>query len=401
MTISRPAWRGHFDGWPMRAVALCGLGLGLAGCNEQNAYVPPPPPKVTVAQPLRAPVTPYLELTGSTQAFNAVDLAARVQGDLVSIDYKDGALVTKGTPLFHIQRDTYDAQLEQAKADLIRQQAGQANAQSEYDRQSALGKNQFASEAKVEDAKTRLDEATAGVMQAQANVDMANITLGYTEITAPFDGVVTNHLADVGALVGYGGPTKLASIVQTDPIYVYFTVSEQQALQVKQSLAAQGRKASDLHDVPVEIGLQTEEGYPHKGVIDYIAPQIDAQTGTLTVRGLFENKTLALLPGLFARIRVPVGRPGDGLLVDDTAIGTSQVGSYVLVLGKDDVIEQRKVTLGPIEGAMREVKDGIGPDDWVVIGGIQKAIPGSKVTPDKAAMSGRSADPSTAAPAKP
>ncbi len=398
MTISRPAGRGCFGRRPVRTLSLCGLALGLAGCNEQNAYVPPPPPKVTVAQPVREPVTPFLELTGSTQAFNAVDLAARVQGDLVSIDYKDGALVTKGTPLFHIQRDTYDAQLQQAKADLIQQQAGQANAQSEYDRQAALGKTQVASQAHVEDAKTKLDQATAAVMQAQANVELATITLGYTEITAPFDGVVTNHLVDVGALVGYGGPTKLASIVQTDPIYVYFNVSEQQVLQVKQTLAAQGRKAADLHDVPVEIGLQTEEGYPHRGVIDYIAPQIDAQTGTLTVRGVFENRTLALLPGLFARVRIPVGRPGDGLLVDDTAIGTSQLGDYLLVLGKDDTVEQRKVTLGPREGSMRVVADGIGPDDWVVIGGIQKAVPGSKVAPDKATMAGRGAGPSAAKP---
>ncbi|MDR6292947.1 RND family efflux transporter MFP subunit [Inquilinus ginsengisoli] len=384
-------------GWTARLVLIGGLGAGLAACNEQNAYVPPPPPKVTVAQPVQQPVTAYLELTGSTEAFNAVDLEARVQGDLVAIDYQDGALVKQGTTLFRIQRDTYEAQLQQAKAELILQQAGQANAQSEYNRQASLGKNQFASEAHVEDAKTLLDQKTAAVMQAQANVDLATITLGYTEITAPFDGVVTAHLADVGALVGYGGPTKLASIVQTDPIHVTFTVSEQQVLQVKQGLAAQGRKVADLHAVPVEIGLQTETGYPHRGTIDYIAPQIDPRTGTLTVRGLFENKDLALLPGLFARVRVPVGPKQAGLLVDDTAIGTSQLGSYLLVLGKDDVVEQRRVTLGPADGALRVVRDGIGPDDWVVIGGIQKAIPGSKVAPDKAAMAGQAAGPSAAA----
>jgi len=316
----------------------------------------------------------------------------------VSIDYKDGAQVKQGTPLFHIQRDTYEAQLEQAKADLLQQQAAQANAQSEYQRQSTLGKDQFASQAHVEDAKTDLDKANAAVMQAQANVELSTITLGYTEVAAPFDGIVTDHLVDVGALVGYSGPTKLASIVQMDPIHVYFTVSEQQVLQVKQGAAAQGRKVRDIHDVPVEIGLQTETGYPHKGTIDYIAPQIDPRTGTLTVRGVFDNKDTALLPGLFARVRVPVGHQDAGLYVDETAIGTSQLGSYVLVLGQDDVVEQRQVTLGPAQGPLRVVRDGIGPDDWVVIGGIQKAVPGNKAAPDKAAMAGQAAGQAAAKP---
>lgn len=372
--------------------------IGLAGCNEQNAYVPPPPPKVTVAQPVKQPVVSYLALTGSTEAYNAVDLEARVQGYLVSIDYTDGAQVKQGTPLFHIQRDTYEAQLEQAKADLLEQQAAQANAQSEYQRQSTLGKDQFASQAHVEDAKTDLDKANAAVMQAQANVELSTITLGYTVVAAPFDGIVTDHLVDVGALVGYSGPTKLASIVQMDPIHLYFTVSEQQVLQVKQGMAAQGRKVRDIHDVPVEIGLQTETGYPHKGTIDYIAPQIDPRTGTLAVRGVFDNKDTALLPGLFARVRVPVGHQDSGLYVDETAIGTSQLGSYVLVLGQDDVVEQRRVTLGPAEGPLRVVQDGIGPDDWVVIGGIQKAVPGNKVAPDKAAMAGQAAGQAAAKP---
>ncbi|MGL4965673.1 MAG: efflux RND transporter periplasmic adaptor subunit [Inquilinus sp.] len=381
-----------------RWLAVVPCVIGLAGCNEQNAYVPPPPPKVTVAQPVKQPVVSYLALTGSTEAYNAVDLEARVQGYLVSIDYKDGAQVKQGTPLFHIQRDTYEAQLEQAKADLLSQQAAQANAQSEYQRQSTLGKDQFASQAHVEDAKTDLDKANAAVMQAQANVELSTITLGYTEVSAPFDGIVTDHLVDVGALVGYSGPTKLASIVQMDPIHVYFTVSEQQVLQVKQGAAAQGRKVRDIHDVPVEIGLQTETGYPHKGTIDYIAPQIDPRTGTLTVRGVFDNKDTALLPGLFARVRVPVGHQDAGLYVDETAIGTSQLGSYVLVLGQDDVVEQRQVTLGPAQGPLRVVQDGIGPDDWVVIGGIQKAVPGNKVTPDKAAMAGQAPGQAAAKP---
>src|SRR5690606_4202753 len=276
----------HRHGRRVLPVAL--VAAGLAACNEENTYVPPPPPKVLVATPVEQPVTNYMELTGNTQAYNAVDLEARVQGFLTSIDYKDGAAVKKGQRLFTIQRDTYQAQLDQAQANLEGATARQLNAQNEYNRQSQLGQQDFASKARVEDAKTNLDQATADVAAAKANVALATINLGYTEVVAPFDGLVTNHLVDVGALVGYAGPTKLATIVQMDPIYVYFNVDEQQVLRVMEALAAQGRTPDQLKDVPVEIGLQTETSYPHKGVIDYIAPQVDAGTGTLMVRGIFE-----------------------------------------------------------------------------------------------------------------
>jgi len=368
------------------------MAAGLAACGEENTYVPPPPPKVLVATPVERPVTTYMELTGNTKAYNAVDLEARVQGFLTSIDYKDGQAVKKGQRLFTIQRDTYEAQLEQAKASLEGALARQLNAQNEYDRQSRLGQQDFASKARVEDAKTNLDQATADVAAARANVALATINLGHTEVVAPFDGVVTNHLVDVGALVGYGGPTKLASIVQLDPIYVYFNVDEQQVLRINEALAAQGRTPEQLRNVPVEIGLQTEQGYPHKGVIDYIAPQVDPGTGTLTVRGIFENKNLALIPGLFVRVRVAVHHTDRALLVDDAAIGSSQLGNYVYVVGPDDVVEQRTITVGALqEDGLRVVESGLNAGDRVVVVGIQRAVPGNKVAPENTQMTGRNA----------
>ncbi|MFZ0071353.1 MAG: efflux RND transporter periplasmic adaptor subunit, partial [Xanthobacteraceae bacterium] len=283
-----------------RALGLLGVALPvLAGCGEKNAYVPPPPPKVVVAQPLQQDVPLYVELTGNTKAFNEVKLEARVQGFLEQIKYVDGAAVKKGDLLFVIQQSTYQAQLDQAKATLEANKASQANAQVEYSRQSTLGQQQFASQSRVDDAKTKLAETSAAVLGAQANLEVANINLGYTEVTAPFDGIASRHLVSVGALVGYAGPTELASVVQIDPIYVYFEVSETVVQRVKEALSRLGKTMRDVHDVPVEIGLQIEEGYPHKGVIDYIAPQIDASTGTLQVRGIFENKDAALLPGMF------------------------------------------------------------------------------------------------------
>ena len=383
----------------LHLIVILTVVAALSACDSgSNAYVPPPPPKVNVAQPLRQPVVEYFELTGNTDAINAVDIEARVQGFLESIDYKDGTPMKKGDRLFSIQRDTYKAQVDQAQAQLASQQASQVGAKQEYDRQLNLMKQEVTTQTAVDSAKATLDEANAAILNAQASLDLANINLGYTEVVAPFDGTVTDHLVDVGALVGVSGPTKLATIVQTDPLYVYFNVSEAQVLMIKQSLAKAGRKLTqaDLPSIPVEIGLGDEEGYPHKGHLDYVAPQIDASTGTLSVRGIIDNKDHALLPGLFVRVRVPVAHKDEALLVRDDAIGTNQQGSYVLVLGKDDVIEQKLVKIGQRNGSMRVIESGLDAGDWVVMAGIQRAVPDMKVTPEKGTIDAASAigDPS-------
>jgi len=370
------------------SVTLIGM-AALAACDgSSNTYVPPPPPAVRVAQPVQEPVTLYFELTGNTAPLNSVDIEARVQGYLQSIDYQDGTTVTKGTKLFGIERDTYQAQLDQAKASLASQQASQVGAKQEYDRQVNLMKQQVTTQTAVDSAKATLDEANAQILNAQANVELATINLGYTEVIAPFDGTVTDHLVDIGTLVGVSGPTKLASIVQTDPIYAYFNVSETQVLLIKDMLRKQGRtfKQTDLPSIPAELGLQSEEGYPHKGHLDYVSPQLDASTGTLQVRALFDNKDKAMLPGLFVRVRVPIRQDEKALLVRDDAIATNQLGSYLLVLGKDDTVEQKQVKTGQREGALRVIESGLDPADWVVIQGIQQAIPGGKVAPEKIDM---------------
>jgi membrane fusion protein, multidrug efflux system len=369
-------------------VVFAGMG-SLAACDgSSNTYVPPPPPTVHIAQPVQQPVTLYFDLTGNTAPLNSVDIEARVQGYLRSIDYQDGTAVTKGAKLFGIERDTYEAQLDQAKASLASQQASQVGAQQAYDRQIALSKQQVTTQTAIDSAKATLDEANAQILNAQANVELATINLGYTEVTAPFDGTVTNHLVDIGTLVGVSGPTKLASIVQSDPIYAYFNVSESQVLLIKDMLRKQGRtfKQTDLPSIPAELGLQSEEGYPHKGHLDYVSPQLDASTGTLQVRALFENNDKAMLPGLFVRVRVPIGKDEKALLVRDDAIATNQLGSYLLVLGKDDTIEQKQVKTGQREGALRVIESGLDPADWVVVQGIQQAIPGGKVAPEKIDM---------------
>lgn len=367
---------------------LLGVGMAsllLAACSEENKYVAPPPPQVTVAAPVQQAVTRYLKFTGNTASINTVDLVARVEGFLMSIDYKDGAVMKKGDRLFLIQQDTYQADLDQAKAQLASAQAQLTNTQAEYQRQSTLGQQDFSSQATVDKARAAMEEAVASVDAAKANIEIATINLGYTTVLAPFDGIVTRHLADVGQLVGHSQPTTLATIVQMNPIYAYFNISENQVLRIKEALAAQGRTIEEVKQIEIDIGLQDEgDEYPHKGRLDYVSPEIDPATGTLLVRGVFDNPKLALLPGLFVRVRIPAQKIPDAYLVDDTAIGTAQQGKYVLVVNKDNVVEQKIVTVGQQIGDYRVIESGLSAEDRVVIGGVQRATPGSKVDPVEA-----------------
>ncbi len=224
------------------------------------------------------------------------------------------------------------------------------------------------------------------MQSAQANEQQAEIDLGYTDVTAPFDGVVTARQVSVGELVGAGSPTVLATIVQLDPIYVNFTASERDVLQVRADLARRGETTAALLGLPVEVGLQNESGYPHRGKLDYIAPNVDPSTGTLAARASLENAGRTLLPGYFVRVRI-ASRPAPALLVPDVAIGSDQGGRYVLVVNKDGVVEQRKVEPGQLVGDLRVIESGLTADDRVVVGGIMRAIPGEKVDAEQRSAS--------------
>jgi RND family efflux transporter MFP subunit len=385
----------------LQPASLMALALTLAvaaGCKKQNAYIPPPPPQVGVAKPLQQEVTPYLESTGNAVAYNQVDLEARVQGYLQEIDYKDGAAAKQGDTLFVIEPAPYQAQLQQAQANLGATQADLIQAQAEYTRQSTLGKSDFASQSVVDQARAKLDADKAKILNDQAAITIAAINLGYTRVTAPFDGVVTAHLISVGGLVGVSGPTKLATIIQLDPIYVTFNVSEQDVLRVKAALAKRGVTAPQVGQVPMEVGLMNENGFPHKGTIDYIAPNIDPNTGTLQVRGVFENPNRGLLPGMFCRIRVPMAVvEAKALLVPDIAIGADQAGNYLLVVDKDDVVQQRTVQTGQLVGHLRVITSGLTADELVVVSGNQRAIPGEKIKPQTTTITA-DASPTTGKP---
>jgi len=369
-------------------ISLSLLAVALTGCKPENKFVAPPPSEVSVAKPLQQTFRPYTELTGNTTAIATVDLVARVEGFLDDIDYKDGAFVKKGDPLFQIEFITYDAKVKQAEADLESAKAQLVQAQAEFIRQETLLKQNVSAQNSYDQAKAKRDSAQANVENNQANLVIAQTNLGYTKVTAPFDGIVTNHLVSVGELVGSSTPTKLATIIKLDPIYVNFNMSEQQLLNIRGKLRAAGLGPDDMKRVPIEIGLMTEEGYPHKGHLDYASPSIDTTTGTILVRAIFDNPNRALLPGFFVRVRVPTDITDKAaLLVPDRILAEDQAGKYLLVVGKDDVVEQRRVTTGMLlSGGLRVIDTGLKPDDRVVMSTNGRAIPGRKVTPKDTAI---------------
>jgi RND family efflux transporter MFP subunit len=216
--------------------------------------------------------------------------------------------------------------------------------------------------------------------QAQVETRQAEINLGYTQVKAPFDGIVTARLVSLGELVGANGPTHLATIVETAPIYVNFNISEQEVLNIRAEMRRLNITQAELRQVPVEVGLQTDNGYPLRGTLDYIAPSVNQATGTLAVRAILPNTDGVLMPGFFVRIRMSADER-KSLLVPDVALGSDQGGRYVLIVNKDNVVEQRKVAIGPKVGDLRAIDSGLLPDDRVVVAGILRAIPGQKVDP--------------------
>jgi len=358
------------------------LAAALCACGQENRYVAPPPPRVTVAVPSQQPVTRYLEATGNTAAVNSADLVARVPGFIQEINYQDGALVKKGTLLFTIEPEPYQVKLDQAKAAEEGARSSLKQAQAAFERQAELVGRQAATQANYDQALATRDSSQSTLTQAQINTRLAALNLEYAHVTAPFDGIVTARQVSVGQFVGSGAsPTLLATIIQHDPIYVNFNVSEQDVLRIRADMARRGLTPDDLKKVPVEVGLQSETGYPHRGTLDYASPSVNPSTGTLAVRAVLQNPSRVLLPGYFVRVRVPLGEAQSALLVPDSAIGSDQGGRYVLVVDKDNVVAQRKVAIGPLVDEKRVIDSGLNPQDGVVVAGVLRAIPGQKVDP--------------------
>lgn len=356
--------------------------IAIVGCAKPNAYIQPPPPIVTVAQPVEREVVHQLEFTGSTRATEAVDVRARVNGYLQKIDFVDGADVKAGDVLFIIEPAPFEAALDAAKAALQKADATLALANADLARTQPLVERGASTEQELDVKKADVATAKADVASAKAALTQAELNLSYTQVKSPISGRVSRHMVDIGNLV-QAEQTVLTRVEAFDPIHAYFAISESDVVELMAK--SPGTNAASLKANPptIYMGLTGENGYPHEGKLDFAEAGIDPQSGTQMRRGIFPNADKSLVPGMFVRIRLPVGSPAPGLMVPDRAIAMDQSGEYVLVVNDKDTVERRSVKLGLRVTNMRVISEGIQASDWIVINGLQRARPGTPVKPER------------------
>ena len=356
----------------------------LAGCTQPNVYQEPPPPTVKVARPVIQTVTDYLEETATTEAVERVEVRARVEGFLKSLDFEAGSDVTAGDVLFQIEPELYEARVASAQADLLAQESLRKKAQIEKDRQERVRARDAGatSETAVVAAQAEFEGAEAAVKQAEAQLKQAQIDLGYTKVIAPIGGRVGKTLIKQGNLVGSGGEaTKLTTVIQYDPIFANFNISERALLDLQEDRG--DREEVKIRKTPIYLSRLNDKGYPFQGELDYADLAVDQSTGTFMARGIFANPDRKIVPGLFVRVRIPVGTQENALLIPERATAADQAGRYALIVNDQNEVERRNVTLGTKVGEMVVVNDGLSQDDMVIVEGLQRSRPGAKVDPQQ------------------
>lgn len=367
-------------------LAGAALGLLLLGYWVGHHFAKPahgelPTPVVMIKKPVLAETMEYVLQTGTTVAYNSVNLVARVDGYLQQIEFTDGSFVKKGKELLVIQPEPYLEQLKAAQATVAAQKAVYAYSKAEYERQQRMYKQNATSLNNVEKWLAKTHESQAEVAKAEADAENAAITYGYTHILAPFDGRIGRHLVDVGNLVGNGVATNLATIEQIDTLYVYFNLNEIDLLKLRAAMRENGIKPGQIREIPVGVRMQNETGFKHHARLDFVNTGLNASTGTMEMRALLENKKYDFVPGLFVQVRIPISKPSKQLTIPDTAVLYDQIGSYLLLVGKDNTVVLQRVELGSVDQGMRAVTKGLKAEDKVIVSGLQNATPGNTVEP--------------------
>ena len=369
----------------VRRLSLVGIVFLLAACQQQQSAPPPPPPQVTVSQPIAREVMEWDEYTGRLEAVESVDVRARVSGYLQSVHFTDGATVKQGALLFVIDPRPYQAELNRAQAEREQALARFERTQKDLARAKQLVKSRAISQEEVDTRSADQREAQEAVQAARAAVDAARLNVEFTQVKAPISGRISRQLVTEGNLIngGTGNSTLLTTIVSLDPIYGYFDVDERSYLKYMH-LWRNGTDAGSRNgETPVYLGLANETGFPHQGRLDFIDNRLDPNTGTMTGRAIFSNSDLALVPGLFARTRLPGSGKYEALLVPDEAIGSDQTQRFAFIVNDQNTVEYRKVELGPIIDGLRVIRNGLKPEDWVIVNGVQRVRPGAKVNPQQ------------------
>jgi multidrug efflux system membrane fusion protein len=389
MTMSGNMIRGYRV---LAAGSMAALAIAT-GCTPQARQTAAPEPTVIpISRPVSREVTDFVEFTGRVNAVQTVNVIPRVTGYLVQMPFEEGAEVKTGDLLFEIDPRPYKAQLAQALGQVEVYKAQLQLAEVTLARDMSLQNNRgVITQQQIDQDKAAVEEARARVKAYESSTEVYRLNLDFTQVRSPIDGMIGRHFMTVGNLVNQD-QTLLATVVSLDPIYVYFEVDEPTLLRVRQAIN-EGRIPRPRHGtVPLYAGLQTEEGFPHAGTIDFVNNQINPGTGSIIARAVFpnpkpENGVRLLTPGMFVRVRLPIGSPHQAELVIDRAIGSDQGIKYVYVVDDKNRVDSRRIQTGALQDdGLRVISSGLKADEWVVVGGLQQVRPHLTVQTEKVEM---------------
>lgn len=364
-----------------RLILWAAIALAAAvGCTPPNEYQPPPPPPVTVANPVVQTVTNYIDETGTTEAVDFVEIRARVKGFLQKVNFQPNDAVKKGDVLYQIDPREYEARVNEHQAAVEVANARYLEAEARLKRGEQAYKGGAITAEEYGERRAAREVTRAEIAAEKAGLNEALLQLSFTKVTSPIDGMVGKTLVYEGNLVGDNEATHLATVVKYDPIYATFSISERALLDIMKTRGPRSVERPDRADIKIYLRRANDEGYPFEGRLEYTDLAVDESTGTYSIRGVFPNPELRIVPGLFVQVRVPIGVTEGATLVPLRALGTDQRGKYLLVVNNQDLVERRDVQVGSQQGEMVIVAGNIKPEDRVIVDGLQRAREGDKVT---------------------